>query len=355
MRCFTTGWVRALLAFMAFAVAEPAAAQVVATSPDDARAVLDGRKLSAGEAAELERALEAAPDDIGIRIRLLGYAVAQRSDGSAARRRHTELSLWFIRNAPEEWITGSPFASLLGPRDEDGWEEAREAWFAHLDADPHNLAILWNAASFLSLKEPETAAALFERGAGLDPANAWWSMQLGRLAEQSARRGAENATERARLALERYEEAWALSDLSGRDGLLQELAWAAFEAGEAAKAREYAEAMLVDYPHERNLADHTHHGNLVLGRLALAEGEIGEAGDRLLAAANLESGSPVLGSFGPEMGLAKLLLERGEREIVLEYFRRCGRFWEHGQDKLAEWTRAVEAGETPDFGHSVRR
>ncbi len=111
----------------------------------------------------------------------------------------------------------------------------------------------------------------------------------------------------------------------------------------------------MDYPQERNLADHTHHGNLVLGRLALAAGDVEEAGAHLLAAADVERPSPVLGSFGPEMGLAKLLLERGESEIVLEYFRRCGRFWEHGQEQLAEWTRAVEAGETPDLGRSVRR
>ena len=48
------------------------------------------------------------------------------------------------------------------------------------------------------------------------------------------------------------------------------------------------------------------------------------------------------------------LLERGEREVVLEYFARCAKFWQHGSDQLAEWIRQGRAGEMPAFGANLR-
>jgi hypothetical protein len=60
-------------------------------------------------------------------------------------------------------------------------------------------------------------------------------------------------------------------------------------------------------------------------------------------------GSPVLGSFGPGMILAKELLVRGETEVVLRYLVLCSVFWKRGRDHLAGWAERVEKGEDPDF------
>jgi len=70
----------------------------------------------------------------------------------------------------------------------------------------------------------------------------------------------------------------------------------------------------------------------------------------LMAAMRL-TGSPQLGSFGPNMRLAADLLERGEREAVLEYFRLCAGFWP--RDELKDWAALVEGGRTPDFGANL--
>ena len=64
-------------------------------------------------------------------------------------------------------------------------------------------------------------------------------------------------------------------------------------------------------------------------------------------------GSPQLDSFGPNMLLAKELLEHGEREAVIEYFKRCGRFWEMERTRLEQWTKDARAGRTPDFGANL--
>ena len=118
------------------------------------------------------------------------------------------------------------------------------------------------------------------------------------------------------------------------------------------KAREYANAMLAEDSPDWNSGNRIHYGNLVLGRIALAEGDIEEAKRRLIAAGET-AGSPQLDSFGPSMMLAKELLQEGEKEVVLEYFRLCARFWEMGQDRLEEWSDLVRADRVPDFGRSL--
>lgn len=58
-------------------------------------------------------------------------------------------------------------------------------------------------------------------------------------------------------------------------------------------------------------------------------------------------------SFGPNMTLAKDLLEKGEKKVVLDYFELCRKFWEARFSKLDAWKSDVEAGRMPDFGANL--
>ena len=64
-------------------------------------------------------------------------------------------------------------------------------------------------------------------------------------------------------------------------------------------------------------------------------------------------------SFGPTMVLAKELLEEGEKDVVLQYFDLCEKFWIAGPanpgNKLKEWREVVKAGGVPDFGMNLSR
>ena len=102
-----------------------------------------------------------------------------------------------------------------------------------------------------------------------------------------------------------------------------------------------------------NHGNKIHHGNNLLGRIALAAGDVEEAKKRLIMAAKTP-GSPQLGSFGPNMQLAKELLEAGEKEAVLECFELCESFWGMGAAKLEAWRKSVDAGRTPSFGGNLR-
>jgi hypothetical protein len=76
------------------------------------------------------------------------------------------------------------------------------------------------------------------------------------------------------------------------------------------------------YPGDWNVGNAIHKGNILLGRVALRRGDLDEAKSRLLAAGRTP-GSPQLDSFGPNMALAEELLQRGEKQVVLEYFDLC--------------------------------
>ena len=136
--------------------------------------------------------------------------------------------------------------------------------------------------------------------------------------------------------------------------LLKSTARAAFEAGALDKARTYAEEMLKSAAskHDPDYGNDVHQGNLILGRIALRAGDVEKAKAFLLAAGNTP-GSPQLDSFGPNMTLAKELLERGERDAVIKYLQLCDKFWESGHMRVKEWLAAIQAGNVPDFAANL--
>jgi hypothetical protein len=129
----------------------------------------------------------------------------------------------------------------------------------------------------------------------------------------------------------------------------------AFKAGDLKKAEELAqelEKLTPKHPKDWNYGNAVQDSNQVLGRIALRNGDVAEAKKRLLASAN-SKGSPQMNSFGPNMILAKELLEKGEKETVIEYFDLCAKFWTMGQDKLKDWRASAQQGNIPAFGASL--
>jgi hypothetical protein len=134
------------------------------------------------------------------------------------------------------------------------------------------------------------------------------------------------------------------------------LAKAAFEAEEFDKARSYAtdslaKAALRHYSDSNN-GYAIHHGNLILGRLALKSGDFQKAKEYLLNAGQI-SGGATLCSFGPNMMLAKDLLESGEREVVIQYLKLCANFWHTSDHRAEKWIYAIEQGTIPNFGANL--
>ena len=53
------------------------------------------------------------------------------------------------------------------------------------------------------------------------------------------------------------------------------------------------------------------------------------------------------------MMLAKELLEKQQKDAVLEYFTECEKFWKMRGDKLTKWATLVKQDRIPDFGANL--
>jgi len=136
---------------------------------------------------------------------------------------------------------------------------------------------------------------------------------------------------------------------------LDDMAKESFNVGKIQDAENYAKQLLTLAPKFQsnwNYGNAIQDGNLVLGRIAVRDGRIEEA-KKYLIEAGKSPGSPQMNSFGPNMSLAKDLLEKGERDTVLQYFELCRKFWKMDYGKLDEWSKEVKAGQIPDFGANL--
>jgi hypothetical protein len=137
-----------------------------------------------------------------------------------------------------------------------------------------------------------------------------------------------------------------------RFGALGEAAKQSFAAGKVADAQKYAQeliTLLPSFQQNQEYGNAVHDANLTLGRIAVREGRMDDAKRHLIESVGTPGGR--LMDHGPDMSLAKDLLEKGERQVVLDYFTLCRKFWNFG--RLDEWSQQVQEGRIPDFGGNL--
>ena len=313
-----------------------------------------GGQLNSTEKASLEEQVTGNPNDIDARTKLLGYYFIkgrQDPDAKAARHRHVR---WLIENAPESEVLGLPYSQLNQVFERESYDRCKQAWLSILKESPENLAALRNAARFFLMHDRDISEDLLLKGQQLDAEDPEWSASLGQiysLGLSSLPMGTARTTA-AKKAFGQYKFAYDRSSPTRRDSLLSDLAKTAFEAGLIDEAKKFTEKMLDNEDAGWNRGNRIHHGNLILGRIALTEGNVDEAKSRLLLAGKT-NGSPQLNSFGPNMLLAKELLERGETEVVLKYFELCKEFWTSPRRQLERWIDDVKSNRIPKFGANL--
>jgi tetratricopeptide (TPR) repeat protein len=211
-------------------------------------------------------------------------------------------------------------------------------------------------AASMSGRQAEIAALaeeLLKRAQSLDPHNARWHGALAQFyAQQSEHAPGDLQATYVRKAMEEFTAEAAIDPEAATAFPPSRYARIAVAAGELDKAQSSAERCLAQVGKLQFKDAAVHECNLILGRVALRRGDLKRAGEYLLAAAQVE-GKGSLGSFGPNMMLARELLEKGQRDVVLEYFLLCGKFWSYDRGQLARWTAQVKAGGIPEFGTNL--
>lgn len=325
-----------------------------------------GIGLSQQQAEKLEKRLESDPNSFADRIELLDFYSFKKASNEltpselTSRRGHV---LWVIANEPSSAFAGDPamrFYPKGEEQDPDGLEEARKLWLSEVGMRPSDSRTLYNAGEFFSsIYEYPRSEELLERARRIDGSSFDITFSLAEDYWHDTRYSATSDQRRtlAVKALGTFEQ--AINNAHDNDDklfVLPNAAQAAFEAGDDAKAAAWSQEMLgmAETPLEgRDYADAIHYGNIVLGRIALQQGDVEDAATHLVKAGAID-GNPHLDTFGPNMMLAKELLERGDSKPVLAYFESCGKFWKSDDGKLGQWRSDVIAGKTPDFGPNLR-
>ena len=208
-------------------------------------------------------------------------------------------------------------------------------------------------AAMVTNRREETAAlaeTLFQRAISLEPQKAQWHGALaGHYTRQYQPATGETRATLIRKAMAEYDRQAAMDPATVED---QSYARTAIDGGDLDKATTAAKHCLAEAPTQTLKYVAVHQCNLILGRVALRRGDLKGAGEYLLAAAQIE-GQGALSSFGPNMALAKELLEKDQRDVVLEYFRLCAKFWSFDRGQLDKWTAQVKAGQIPEFGGNL--
>ena len=307
-------------------------------------------KLPQEEVDSLEARLEREPYDLAARTRLIEHYMPRIFEASA-RRGHYRHLLWLIQNAPDADVLAHPASRIEPFLDPVSYATGKQAWRRHIEREPANVKFLGHAARFLSqIQDRDLIIEYLKTVQSLDPDNPDWPYALGRLYLQARVFGGSSEPTQA---LEHFRRAYDLADSDMRRSyLLGNLVQAAFEARSYDDVRAYATAMLDSSATTFFGAENFHRANIVLGRVALAEDDVELAKYYLLEAGRIPESSSLASPGpmqlqGPNMRLASELLQRGESEVVLEYFDLCSSFWR--SDKLDDWAAVVKAGGMPDF------
>jgi len=172
----------------------------------------------------------------------------------------------------------------------------------------------------------------------LEPGNSVWTTTLADLYQRES-----NATLDPRGKAQLLKKAIETGSTSQRKRFLADLADAEFRAADnRAAERDAAELLSSGDP------DSVHAAHTILGRVALDRGDVASASEHLLESARTK-GSPVLNSFGPKKTLAQDLLDRGERDVVVQYLELCRAFWKNDRGFIDHFEPIIEAGGKPDL------
>lgn len=141
---------------------------------------------------------------------------------------------------------------------------------------------------------------------------------------------------------------------SERYYLLGDAAKSSFNAKKYDKARNYANELLALSQKDKNNCNYgnaIYDGHMVLGRIELLNGNKEVAVNHLFEAAKTP-GSPTLNTFGPNMSLAKDLLDQDQRKPVIVFLIQCKIFW-YDHKQVEDWIKEIQEGKIPDFGANL--
>jgi tetratricopeptide (TPR) repeat protein len=261
--------------------------------------------------------------------------------------------LWIVENVP-----GDPVADFvaygshgLKRHSNELYELVKERWLKQMEACKANPLVAIRASMFCrSNNEEGLALEILKKALVLNPSNTELLLHLALFFELLENRKIPGSTANAigcyhlllRHEPSEFQQYKALDALGRLHFRLANLA----EAKSAASS-------LVEFALQRaqraDIRNHSVHlGNTRLGNIAVRQGDTKTA-ISYLDKSTVISDSVLLSEAGPDLSLARKLLEEGEIEAVLRFISQCERFNFEPRHKrvLKYWREKIGAGEMP--------
>jgi tetratricopeptide (TPR) repeat protein len=330
------------------------------------------KPLTNKQALALEQVLRTHPDDFEAHRKLAAhYSNLGMKDTPVRTSARLSHRLWFVEHHPEVpdklIFHGVPTVT----KDSGEYQTLRDAWLKQIVANKSNSVVRLNAAEFIGENDTPLSIQILTEGMSLDPTNYEFPLRLTDHFDAELKDDAKTSTQHKELSekvLANGEKALSLikTERSGdrdhdRFALLKKLCSVAIDLGETAKARVFAQELILDFgpsPSSVGRASATHVGNITLGQAALAEGNLEKAKEYLLIAIR----APLRLSHDDieplDTKLAAALFAKGEKAPVVEYLKLClereaykkyPSLYKLEVESIKSWLSLIDAGKTPSF------
>jgi hypothetical protein len=207
-------------------------------------AAFKGQQLTPHEAKELEHRLKKEPENMMMRLALLGYYRQQEINTRSHSRKRLNAVLWMITNQPSYAAVIMDYVSLdnFPP---DLWEIAKKKWVEQIAAHAEEPTVLFNAALFLIKRDFQLGHSLLKNLQSSDNKNAlqYTSVLVTRGFEAMKYASGEEKVARAQIVTEEGSRALNLGlyNQADRRDFLTFLSEAWLELGNQDLAASYAE------------------------------------------------------------------------------------------------------------------
>jgi hypothetical protein len=248
--------------------------------------------------------------------------------------------LWLIAAVGGGWLFGAELDAV------DGWKPnaARRNVWAAASVAAGVLGIGMSAAYFVRFRVP------LDLSIGLSPATAasdWlasWALLAGGIAIvslfQTMFRGIARGPKQ-------HGRAWAVLGVGFAAILLFTGLRIAANPWKVKFNTSYAERLLRDANQDSATV---YRANLILAQAALDKDDLEGAG-RYMVAAGETASFPALAQTGPDTTVARVLLQKGQKEPVVRYLGKFHALWPAGEVVLKRWETAIAAGRQPNFNN----
>ncbi len=309
----------------------------------------EGKKLDPGRIAQLEDVVRADPRDAATRAKLLGFYSLRPGDDVDRRVRH---ALWMMENRPGDPFVASDYCRIDPAADGPAYGQAKAIWTRLLSDRPDDTDVIRNAAAFFVTTDDAMSERLLRHAATLQPSEPEWPERLAVLYERQTRTHHQPAKAAARALEQRLQACHLTGEAAPRFHRFIEAPRDAVRAGDYIQAKKLAQQLMLTATAFRDDEQYgwaLHVANIVLGRVAVHTGDV-DTGNTYLIAAGQVPPSPQLRDMGPDMSLAKELLQFNQRRMVRDYLNECEKIWPAGTSRLRAWASKVEAEGKADFG-----